>query len=274
MKSNFSILVAVLSILLLVAPTFAQRNRDYTALYRLYNSKTGDRLYTTDCNEKENVLRTGSYAYEGVAGYVAKTQMRRTIPLYRLFLSNGRHFYTIDNNEVNSVQQQNYGNKNEGIAGYVSERQTRDTLPFYRLLNNGHFYTTNEQEKNVFVQNGGKFENIAGYLFISGENFCDYGTSAGGQYGAPTLYAGTNFDGAAQALEGDQSDLNDWDGSPHTIRSIRVPQGWYLVVYTKKNYGGKSYNISSDITFAPGDQWYNKIRSIKIYRGNPPIQPR
>lgn len=92
--------------------------------------------------------------------------------------------------------------------------------------------------------------------------------------GFPVLYAGTNFDGAAEAIEVDKSKLEDWDGSPHTIRSMRVPEGWYLVLYTKKNFRGKSYNVNSNMTFAPGDGWYNKIRSIKVYKGTPPIQPR
>ncbi len=52
----------------------------------------------------------------------------------------------------------------------------------------------------------------------------------------PVLYAGTNFNGAAEAVERDKAELRDWDGSPHTIRSMRVPQGWYFVVYTKKNF--------------------------------------
>jgi hypothetical protein len=90
----------------------------------------------------------------------------------------------------------------------------------------------------------------------------------------PVLYAGTNFDGPAEAIERDKAQLVDWDGSPHTIRSIRVPQGWYLVAYTKKNFGGKPYNLNTNITFAPGDELYNKIRSIKVSQGRPPIQPR
>lgn len=90
----------------------------------------------------------------------------------------------------------------------------------------------------------------------------------------PVIYVGTNFDGTAEAIERDKAELPDWDGSPHTIRSIRVPEGWYFVLYSKKNFRGKSYNLSSNITFAPGDEWYNKIRSIKVYQGRPPKQPR
>lgn len=90
----------------------------------------------------------------------------------------------------------------------------------------------------------------------------------------PVIYAGTNFDGAAEAVERDKANLADWDGSPHTIRSIRVPKGWFFVLYKKRNFRGKSYNVNSNITFAPGDEWYNKIRSIKVYQGTPPKQPR
>lgn len=273
MKMKFSIFLTLFVIAISANIVFAQRyNRDYTALYRFYNKKSNNHLYTTDCKEKEDVLRGGEYVYEGVEGYVSPTQRRGTIPLYRLYLGGVRHFYTIDYTEANNLQR-DYSNKSEGIAGYVSERKTRDTMPFYRLYgNNRHFYTTDEQEKNSVMQNGSSLESIAGYLFTSGRNDCDYGAPI--DNGTPVLYAGTNFDGAAVAIDRDWSDNQDWDGSPNTIRSIRVPQGWYLVIYTKKNYGGKSYNINSNITFAPGDQWYNKIRSIKVYRGNPPIQPR
>lgn len=90
----------------------------------------------------------------------------------------------------------------------------------------------------------------------------------------PVIYAGTNFDGAAEAIERDQANLSDWNGSPHTIRSTRVPDGWYFVLYARRNFRGKSYNLSSNITFAPGDEWYNKIRSIKVYKRTPPKQPR
>lgn len=92
--------------------------------------------------------------------------------------------------------------------------------------------------------------------------------------GFPVIYAGTNFDGAAEAIERDQPNLADWDGSPHTIRSMRVPDNWFFVLYAKRNFRGRSYNVSSNMTFAPGDDWYNKIRSIKVYRGTPPKQPR
>lgn len=90
----------------------------------------------------------------------------------------------------------------------------------------------------------------------------------------PVIYAQPNYQGPAEAIERDFAGNRDWEGSPHRIRSIRVPQGWYLVLYDKRNFRGKSYNLNSDWTPQPGDYWYGRIKSIKVYKGTPPKQPR
>ena len=92
--------------------------------------------------------------------------------------------------------------------------------------------------------------------------------------GFPTIYAQPNLQGAAEAIENGYAGRSDWEGSPHRIRSIRVPEGWYLVLYSKRNFKGKSYNLNSDWTPQQGDWWNGRIRSIKVYRGTPPKQPR
>ncbi len=89
--------------------------------------------------------------------------------------------------------------------------------------------------------------------------------------GDPVIYAQINFNGPAMAIVRDWPELRDWDGSPHHVRSIRVPQGRPIMVYEKKNYRGKSYLVTSDWTPQPGDWWYGRIRSIKV---NPGPQPR
>ena len=275
MKKIKSVLTAFVCLLALQSFAAAQFGKsNYVALYRLYSSQSLDHIYTTNCGEKDQLLRDGSYVYEGVAGYMAASQERRTTPLYRMLLSSGEHFYTIDENELKTLAQ-DYANKSEGIVGYVATGNNRNTLPFYRLISGDrHLYTTNEQEKNDFLRNSnGQLEKLSGYLWTSGSDNCDYSTTpVAGNY--PTIYAGTNFDGAAEAVERDWSNYKNWDGSPNTIRSIRVPRGWYLVLYTGKNFRGKSYNVNSDITFSSRDQWYNRIRSIRVYQGNPPPQPR
>ncbi|MEJ7847270.1 MAG: hypothetical protein WKF92_04165 [Pyrinomonadaceae bacterium] len=343
------------------------QNRDYTAVYRFYNSTENRHLYTSDCSEKDNVLRNGGYNYEGVVFYVSKTQKRRTVPLHRLYLNNGAHFYTADVTEKDVVAG-NPGNRYEGIVGYVSESKQRNTVPLYRMLSGDrHFYTTKEQEKNRYLQNpGSRLEGINAYVWTSGSDTCggggtqppaegnfpviysqaNYSGSAmaverywsgngdwngsphrirsirvpagwrltlytqpnfrgtetsvtsdiswnSGAYwngktrsirvsrdtdsgitGFPIIYAQANMRGPSEAIENGYSGGGDWEGSPHRIRSIRVPQGWFLVVYDQRNYRGRSYNVDADWTPQPGDYWFGRIRSVKAYRGNPPIQPR
>lgn len=256
------------------APTnvVAQFGRnDYVALYRLYNSQKNDHLYTTNCEEKSNAANTG-YVFEGISGYVAPRQTRRTVPLHRLLLNNGEHFYTTSEQESATLSQIG-GNRYENIAGYIAENPQRGTVPFYRLINgDNHFYTINEQEKNNFLQTGGRLEGIAGYLWNSGTDNCGDTSVVPGNF--PVIYAQSNFQGPAQAVERDWTGNRDWEGRPHLIRSIRVPQGWYLVLYSKRNFGGQSYNLNSDWSPQSGDWWNGRIKSIKVYQGAPPRQPR
>lgn len=272
MKDTKLVLFAFFGLLLFVCTASAQiiGQKDAVALYRLYNSKSGDHLYTTSCQEKDNVIRSGSYVYEGLAGYISTRQARRTVALYRLQLANGRHFYTTDVNEMNTLTA-NGGNISEGITGYLADESVRNTSPFYRLVSGDkHFYTTDDQEKNDFLRNGnaGRLEGTIGYLWRSGDNPCDYGNSEQNDY--PTIYSGTNFDGESLVIKKDWNVNNDWDGSPNTISSIRVPRGWYIVIYRRENFRGESYDISTDTVFNRNNDWRNRIRSIKVYKGRPP----
>ena len=257
------------------APTVANAQlfgkNDYTALYRLHNAQSGDHLYTTTCDERNNVSSSG-YSFEGVNGYVATRQNRRLVPLHRLVLGTGEHFYTTDDREMRTLSQ-TAGNRYEGVTGYISSNQQRGTVPLYRLVNGGnHFYTANEQEKNSFLQTaGGQLEGITGYVWTSGADDCG-GIIAPGNF--PVIYAQSNYQGPAEAVERDWAGNKDWEGKPHLIRSIRVPQGWYLVLYEKRNFGGKSYNLNADWSPQQGDYWNGRIRSIRVYQGNPPPQPR
>jgi hypothetical protein len=249
-------------------PVFAQ-NRNYTAVYRFYDSRTGRHLFTQDCAEKARVGQLG-FNYEGVAFYVAKSQNRNTVPLQRVNLDAGGYLYTTDQQEVNTLTQS--GGRYEGIIGYVSTRPQRNTVPLYRLFNNRtHFYTTNQQEKYDYLRTvGSTEETLPGYVWTSGDNSCDGVAPMPQPSGSAIIYAQTNFNGPAMALDRDYPDLSDWDGNPYSIRSIRVP-GRPIMVYEKTNYRGRSYLVTSDWVPQPGDLLYGKIRSIRI---NVPPQPR
>ena len=90
----------------------------------------------------------------------------------------------------------------------------------------------------------------------------------------PIIFAQPNLRGASLAIERDFAGNRAWDGNPNRIRSVRVPPGWYLVVYDRRNFQGRSFNVDNDWTPQPGEYWYGRIRSIRVHRGSPPIQPR
>lgn len=256
------------------AATPAVAQNDYVALYRLFNSQTGRHLYTQNCDEKNRVSANGGYQFEGIAGYISPRQIRNTVPLYRILMQSGEHFYTTDSREYNTVIS-NSANRSEGVVGYIGSRQIRRTVPLYRLAtSDSHFYTADAQERNAYLQKSGAVsEGVAGYIWTNGVDNCsNTNPPAGNRF--PVIYAEQNYNGPALAVERDFAGNNDWNGRPHRIRSIRVPQGWYLVVYSRPNYRGESYNVDFDWSPTPDDYWYGKIRSIKVYRGTPPKQPR
>jgi len=164
-------------------------------------------------------------------------------------------------------------NRYEAVVGYVADSQQRNTVPLYRLIaDDRHFYTTDEREKNNYLRNpASRLEGIAGYVWTSGFDPCDRNQTPSAD-NFPVIYAQPNFQGAAQTIDRDFAGDRDWEGSLRQIRSIRVPRGWYLVVYDRRDFRGRSYNVDSDWTPQAGDYWYGKIRSIKVYQGRPPRQ--
>ena len=121
-------------------------------LYRL--SSGNDHLYTTSTAEM-NKAKTEGYNFEGVAGYVATSQIAGTQALYRLVKSaSGKniHFYTANPSEMQSAQGQGF--RLEGAIGYVPTTQVAGTVPLERLQQPGtgeYLYTTSTTEKNQAV---------------------------------------------------------------------------------------------------------------------------
>lgn len=88
------------------------------------------------------------------------------------------------------------------------------------------------------------------------------------------IYAQPNLQGSARAIDRDFSGHSNWEGKPHRIRSLRVPPGWHVLLYWQRNFRGRSQNLSSSWTPQPRDYWYGRIKSIKVYKGNPSKQSR
>lgn len=120
-----------------------QRNsdeKDYSSAYRLYNSSTGQHLWTNNAGERDMLAGSG-WTEEGST----KMWANSTLPIYRLSSPTGDHLYTIDKNESASLNKNGWNL--DGILGYANDDGTGEQV--YRLYNpnNGqHFFTVDRSE--------------------------------------------------------------------------------------------------------------------------------
>lgn len=133
-----------------------------TPVYRLYNSISGDHLYTINEFEKEILQATG-WTYEGIAFY-GDNNSNSTNAVYRLYNPySGDHHYT------NNIFEHNYlatiGWQDEGICFYA---KSSGENPVYRLFNpyatnNTHHYTNSLSEYSYLTSIGWQDEGICWY---------------------------------------------------------------------------------------------------------------
>jgi len=100
-------------------------------MYRYYSPGSKDHFYTTNAGEigTTQAGATGKYGYksEGILCYVWPAQASykegKLVPLYRYWKAAvSDHFYTVNANEIGTVQNQatgKYGYKSEGIAAWI-----------------------------------------------------------------------------------------------------------------------------------------------------------
>lgn len=86
-------------------------------LYRYFNSKNGDHMYSISSSEGQTLISLG-YTQEGIVGYVYPTQVTGTIPMYRYNNNTFGHFFTIL-----------YVELQDGKDGYTREGTTFYVLP-------------------------------------------------------------------------------------------------------------------------------------------------
>ena len=121
--------------------------------FRLYNSYTGNHLFTT--NQFEIDLLTGSSCFqfinEGIAYTVGSGAEQN---LYRFYHTlTDRHFYSANNTERDLlIADDTFGYLYEGIAFQVFIEPNANTFatPIYRFFdpsNNTHLYTASDYEK-------------------------------------------------------------------------------------------------------------------------------
>ena len=132
-------------------------------VYRMYNPRNGEHLYTTDAHEVDVIYRTQGWGKEGIGWYSSKSG----IPVYRLYSPKfDNHLYTSDKNEMKIITSK-YGwvfdNVRNGEPQPVmySDGETK----IYRLYNPGqndqHHLTTDENEYNIIPKWGWRQEGVA-----------------------------------------------------------------------------------------------------------------
>lgn len=147
---------------------------NYQIMYRMYNPKTGEHLYTDNANEREVLYTSYGWDAEGI-GWIAPQASNITSPIYRVYNPvTGEHHYTADEHEKTVLVTQ-YGWQDEGspcltVMSDASGNAPSGYVPVYRVFNplggaGAHHYTRDANEVSVLVQNyGWEDEGIAWYV--------------------------------------------------------------------------------------------------------------
>lgn len=132
-----------------------------TALYRIYNPKSGEHLYTKSMYEVKSLSQNG-WNYEGVTSQ----QPASGDNVYRCYNPNSsEHLYTTSSYERDSLVKAGW--KYEQIAFHSD---TAKHTAIYRLFNPNapqskpsHVYTTSAYERDSLVKAGWRYEKISWY---------------------------------------------------------------------------------------------------------------
>lgn len=145
--------------------TPAPSKQEVVNVYRLYNKKTQEHLYTADKYEYEKLPTIAKdWVREGVNFKGYKASSSTTVAVRRVYNpKSGEHLTTTDANEVKVLKSKGW--KDEGISFYAPKTGGN---PIYRLFNakaglGAHFVTADAYEKKVLTTapKEWKYEGIA-----------------------------------------------------------------------------------------------------------------
>lgn len=129
-------------------------------IYRLYNPKNGDHLFTDDTNEVETLTKEGDWTSEGERWYSADVS-----PVYRLYNKiSGLHFFTANYEEAKELCESEIW-VFERIAWYaINDENSLDAMPVNRLYNpqsDQHILSEEDAEIKELANNGWNDEGLA-----------------------------------------------------------------------------------------------------------------
>jgi len=151
----------------------AVRAEETVDMYRLYNTVTGEHLYTDKVTERDYLIRLKIWKYEGVAWTVPKES---STGVHRMYNPNaGDHHYTSDEEEIEALV--GYGWKDEGVLFYSSDSKEVAILRQYNknAVAGAHNFTTSNDEQDYLVKAGWKSEEVNFYALREGDPDSDSG---------------------------------------------------------------------------------------------------
>ena len=162
-RNKFLNLILAAGITLTAVPqniTAIHADDSIEAVYRLYNSLTGEHFFTADEGEKQRLINAG-WTDEGI-GFYAHSEDGD--PVYRLYNTNGgEHHYTMDSAEREKLIAAGW--IDEGIAFYSDEDEEIEVYRAYNpnAASNNHSYTVSDAEQSSLLTAGWTDEGIAWY---------------------------------------------------------------------------------------------------------------
>lgn len=153
-----------------------ESDENHVSFYRLYNSYSGEHLFTTDAGERDALAKIGWSVESGgeddpsSAGLVGMFEdlpenddYRPIYRLYNPYSPQGEHHYTTSKDEYDQLQ--TIGWVGEGVFCWSASSQR---TPNYRLFNpyatmGTHHYTMSVEERDTLIELGWQWEGVGWY---------------------------------------------------------------------------------------------------------------
>jgi hypothetical protein len=140
-------------------------------VYRLYNPATGDRSFTQSRRTRDDGEIAG-YIYEKTAFYLPRVTLPLASRLYALQHPPANppddftdHLLTTSAAERTSAASLGYSDQE--MLGFIYDTPGQGRIPLFRLVNDAthqHVFTTDPDEKTMFIAAGFRQESITGYV--------------------------------------------------------------------------------------------------------------
>ena len=224
LRPVFLVALALFALLSALAnsPALALADADGVPVYRLYNKKTSEHLYTINYGEFRDLpkITKGDWVQEGIAWRAPKSSKT---PVYRLYnKKSGDHHYTISKQEANTLVKR-HGWTLETTAFYSDDAKG---VPLYRLYNGRlrrgqHHYTAAAQERNALTSKYGWVAEGIGWYGLAKK---------------------------ADPTPTPQPDPDPKPESPHTVRFVSQEDGKTRVISEQRLAKGDAIAIPDDPT--------------------------